>query len=121
MGNINSNLVPRTSFLVKHVVDRGPRKCWLSHDQFSNIFIWKIYYRNYVPEKLQGKFSCYIGKFGHVTTSLCQGLLPHVPPQRPWGRGCISSFPVLFLSEITIHVFMIPGRHFTLDRVFNLE
>ena len=37
--------------------------------------------------KLTGKFSKYIGKFGHVITSLCQGLLPHVPPQRPWERG----------------------------------
>ena len=37
---------------------------------------------------MQGKFSNYIGKFCHVTTSLWQGLLPHVQLQRPWERGC---------------------------------
>ena len=42
-----------------------------------------------MPNNLAGKFFKYIGKFGHVATNLYQGLLPHVPPQRPsWEGGC---------------------------------
>ena len=32
-------------FVVKNVVESGPGKGWLSHDQNLQ-YIWKIYYRN---------------------------------------------------------------------------
>ena len=78
------NLVPRASVVEREV--EGPGKGWLSHDQIFQ-YSWKICLATSRVLNFCNKFSKYIRKFGHVTTSLCQGLLPHVPPQRPWERG----------------------------------
>ena len=79
------NLVPRASVVEREV--EGPGNGWLSHDQIFQ-YSRKIFLATSRVLNFCNKFSKYIGKFGHVTTSLCQGLLPHVPPQRPWERGC---------------------------------
>ena len=81
-----TNLVPRASVVEREVEGHG--KGWLSHDQIFQ-YSRKICLATSRVLNFCNKFSKYIGKFGHVTISLCNGLLPHVPPQRPWERGCI--------------------------------
>ena len=70
------NLVPRALIRVEHEAE-GPGKGWLSHDQIFQ-YIWKIFLANYRVLNFFDKFSKYIEKFGHVTTSICQGLCRHI-------------------------------------------
>ena len=103
------NLVPRAPVVEREV--EGPGKGWLSHDQIFK-YSWKIFFANSWVLNFCNKFSKYIGKFGHVTTSLCQGLLPHIPPQRPWKRGwplpynivykMVSNYDIINMDEFEI-------------------
>ena len=75
--------------MVKREVE-GPGKGWLSHDQTFQ-YSWKIF----LATSWVLKFFKYIGKFGHVTTSLCQGLCPsHVSLQRGPGNEVGRTFTV---------------------------
>ena len=74
------NLVPRPS------VVEGEVEGWLSHDQILQ-YSWKIFLAFSQVLNFCNKFSKYIGKFGHVTTSLCQGPCPtHASLQRGSGK-----------------------------------
>ena len=51
----------------------GPGKGWLSHYQIFQ-YSWKLFVATSWVPNFCNKFSKHIGKFGHVTTSLGQGL-----------------------------------------------
>ena len=85
------NLVPRASVVEREV--EGPGKGWLSHDQIFQ-YSWKIFLDTSRVLNFCNKFYKYIEKFGHVTTSLCQGLCPpHASLQRGPGNevGILSN------------------------------
>ena len=64
----------------------GPGNGWLSHDQIFQ-YSWKIFLATSWVLNFCNKFSKYIKKFGHVTTSLCEGLCPpHASLQRGPGN-----------------------------------
>ena len=67
----------------------GPGKGWLSHDQIFQ-YSWKIFLATSRVLNFCNKYSKYIGKFGHVTTSLCQGLYPpHASLQKGPGNEVV--------------------------------
>ena len=60
-------------FVVEHVVNRGPGKDWLSHDQNFSIYLENFLQKSSTREVGRKIFELDIGNVGHVTQSALPG------------------------------------------------